>query len=154
MKKNDIVTLEITDANPGLYTVEVSRADVVKEDSNVTANEGVYTIEVPANSTSATAYFYLADGDTVKVLDLPVGYGYTVTEDAEDYESTAANVPNYTDPYTDTDVEDDAATSYTNDRTGIIPTGVIIMIAPFAIGLFVFGAIILYMISKRRRLAY
>ncbi|MBR5620118.1 MAG: hypothetical protein IKW76_10315 [Clostridia bacterium] len=147
-------TLALTDVNPGLYTVEVSRADVVKEDSNVTANEGVYTIEVPANSTSATAYFYLADGDTVAVKDLPVGYGYTVTEDAEDYESTAANVPNYTDPYTDTDVEDDAATSYTNDRTGIIPTGVIIMIAPFAIGLFVFGAIILYMVSKRRRVAY
>ena len=147
-------TLEITDANPGLYTVEVSRDAVINDDdSNVTADNGVYTIEVEDDGT-CTAYFYLADGDTVKVLDLPVGYGYTVTEDAEDYESTAANVPNYTDPYTDTDVEDDAATSYTNDRTGIIPTGVIIMIAPFAIGLFVFGAIILYMISKRRRLAY
>lgn len=146
-------TLNVTDANPGVYTVEVSRDAVVKEDSNVTANEGVYTITVGADGT-CTAYFYLADGDTVKVNDLPKGYSYSVTEDAEDYESTAANVPNYTDPYTGSDVQDDAATSYTNDRTGIIPTGVIIMIAPFVIGLLVFGAIILYMSSKRRRAAY
>ena len=146
-------TLNVTDANPGVYTVEVSRDAVVKEDSNVTANEGVYTITVGADGT-CTAYFYLADGDTVKVNDLPKGYSYSVTEDAEDYQSTAANVPNYTDPYTGSDVQDDAATSYTNDRTGIIPTGVIIMIAPFVIGLLVFGAIILYMSSKRRRAAY
>lgn len=146
-------TLDVTDANPGVYTVEVSRDAVVKEDSNVTANEGVYTITVGADGT-CTAYFYLADGDTVKVNDLPKGYSYSVTEDAEDYESTAANVPSYTDPYTGSDVQADAATSYTNDRTGIIPTGVIIMIAPFVIGLLVFGAIILYMSSKRRRAAY
>ncbi len=151
-------TLAITDANPGLYTVEVSRADVLKDDSNVAANEGVYTITVAADGT-CTAYFYLADGDTVKVLDLPEGYGYTLTEVPEDYQS-AAGVDNdgtdndYTDATSGSAVDVDVKTGYTNDRNGIIPTGVIVTVAPFAIGLLVFGAIILYVVSKRRRAEY
>lgn len=145
-------TLAITDANPGLYTVEVSRDDVVKSDSNVTANAGEYTITVAADGT-CTAYFYLADGDTVKVLDLPEGYGYTVTEAPEDYDSTE-NLTGYADATSDTDVAADVMTGYTNTREGIIPTGVIIMIAPFAIGLLLFGAVILFVASRRRRAAY
>ena len=145
-------TLEIADANPGLYTVEVSRADVIGTDSNVTADAGVYTITVAADGT-CTAYFYLADGDTVKVLDLPEGYGYTLTEEPEDYTS-AANLDGYADPTSATDVDADAKTGYTNDRNGVIPTGVIIIVAPFAIGILVFGAIILYMVSRRRRVEY
>lgn len=151
-------TLAITDANPGLYTVELSRADVLKDDSNVAANEGVYTITV-ADDGTCTAYFYLADGDTVKVLDLPVGYGYTLTEDKEDYQSTEG-VDNdgtdndYTDATSGTAVDADKKTGYTNTRNGVIPTGVIITIAPFVIGILVFGAIILYMVSKRRRAEY
>ncbi len=147
-------TLAITDANPGLYTVQVSSADVIGTDSNVTANEGVYTVEVPAGSTGVTAYFYLADGDTVKVLDLPEGYGYTLTEDPEDYTSTSSDVTGYTDATTGSNISADVNTSYTNTRSGIIPTGVIITIAPFAIGLLVFGAIIVFVVSKRRRGAY
>lgn len=145
-------TLALTDVNPGTYTVELSRADVLKEGSNVTASEGVYTITVGADGT-CTAYFYLADGDTVKVLDLPAGYGYTLTEDPEDY-SSSENLDGYEDATSDTDVSADVKTGYSNDRNGIIPTGVIVMIAPFAIGVLLFGAVILYIVSKRRRATY
>ena len=152
--------LAITDANPGQYKVKVNRADVVKTDSNATATatENEYTITVASDGT-CTAFFYLADGDTVKVLDLPEGYGYTLTEEAEDYDSTPG-VDNdgtdndYNDDTTDSDVTADVKTGFTNDRNGIIPTGVIITVAPFAIGILVFGAIMLYMISKRRRAEY
>ena len=149
-------TLALTDVNPGAYTVTVNRAEVVGENnSTVSSASGVYTINVPVGSTSATATFYLADGDTVTVSDLPVGYGYTITEDSEDYESTASiDGTVYDDPYTGSAIEDDVHVGYTNSRIGIIPTGVIIMIAPFVIGLFAFGAIILFMTSKRRRAAY
>ncbi len=146
-------TLAITDANPGVYNVQVSRADVIKQDSNVTANEGVYTITVGSEGT-CTAYFYLADGDTVKVLDLPKGYGYTVTEEYEDYEQSSADVDGYEDPTSGSNVDADKKTSYTNTREGIIPTGVIITIAPFMIGLLLFGAVMMFMISRRRRAAY
>ena len=147
-------TLELTDVNPGSYALEITGDNVVDpESTNVAADEGVYTITV-GDSGSVTETFYLTDGDVVKVKGLPVGYSYTLTEDAEEYDSTEANVTGYTDDTADTDVQSDVKTSFTNDRTGIIPTGVIIMIAPFAIGLLVFGAIILYVMSKRRRLAY
>lgn len=151
-------TLAITDANPGLYTVEIGRADVLKDDSNVAANEGVYTITVAADGT-CTAYFYLADGDTVKVLDLPEGYSYTLSENREDYQSSDGvdndgTENDYLDPVSDSAVDADVKTGFTNTRNGIIPTGVIIAVAPFAIGLLVFGAIILSMVSRRRRAEY
>lgn len=153
-------TLNITDANPGVYAVEVNRADVVVTDSTsedysnvaVGAETNTYTITVAANGT-CTAYFYLADGDTVKVLDLPEGYGYTLTEDPEDYTSTAT-LTGYMDPTTGSAVDADVKTGFTNDRNGIIPTGVILTIAPFAIGILVFGAIILYTVNRRRRAEY
>jgi pilin isopeptide linkage protein len=149
-------TLELTDVNPGSYALEITGDNVVDTEStnvSVDADTGVYTITV-GDSGSVTETFYLTDGDVVKVLGLPVGYSYTLTEDAEEYDSTASTVTGYTDDTADTDVQSDVKTSFTNDRTGIIPTGVIIMIAPFAIGLLVFGAIILYVMSKRRRVAY
>ncbi len=157
-------TLELTGVNPGSYALEITGSDVVDTASThveADATSGAYTITVGAADYDATnevytvtETFYLTDGDVVKVKGLPVGYSYTLTEDAEEYDSTASTVTGYTDDTADTDVQSDVKTSFTNDRTGIIPTGVIIMIAPFAIGLLVFGAIILYVMSKRRRLAY
>ena len=144
-------TLQIQGANPGVYAVEVSRADVV-QDNSVTANAGTYTITADANG-DCTAYFYLADGDTVKVLDLPVGYTYTLTEDPEDYTSSPT-LASYTDATSGSGVNADKKTGYTNTREGIIPTGVIITVAPFVIGLLVFGAIILYVSARRRRAMY
>ena len=153
-KKFDF-TLELTDVNPGSYELEITGDNVVDANStNVTVDSGVYTLTV-GDSGSVTEVFHLTNSDVVKVLGLPVGYGYTLTEDAEEYESTDGIADTaYTDPTSGLDVDEDIATGFTNDRTGIIPTGVIIMIAPFAIGLLLFGAVILYMTSKRRRAAY
>lgn len=157
-------TLELTGVNPGEYALDITGTDVVDPESTHVApddNTGVYTITVSDSDYDSTnevytvtETFYLTDGDVVKVLGLPVGYGYTLTEDAEEYQSTAASVTNYTDPTTGSNVNADKATSFTNDLNGIIPTGVIITIAPFVIGLFVFGAVILFMFSRRRRAAY
>lgn len=106
----------------------------------------------------ATITFYLKDGQYIKIPGLPDGYGYTLTETAEDYASSAtisaANGKGgvaYSDPATGSNVSADIKTGFTNDRTGIIPTGVLLTIAPFAIGILVFGAIIFFVISKRRR---
>ena len=44
--------------------------------------------------------------------------------------------------------------AFTNTRTGIIPTGILLTIAPFAIGILVFGAIIIFIVIKRKRRPY
>lgn len=144
-------TLSITGANPNQeYAVEITGTDVIIAGSGVT--EGMITTD---SNGAYTGTFELTKGDIVKVLDLPVGATYTVTEEAEDYTSTPANVTGYTDPTTGTFVKDtDVKTSYTNSREGIIPTGVILTVAPFAIGLLLFGAVMMFMISRRRRATY
>ena len=55
---------------------------------------------------------------------------------------------------TGTNVSTDIKTGFTNTREGIIPTGVIMTIAPFAIGICGFGAIIIFIISRRKRRNY
>ena len=144
-------TLSITGANPNQgYVVETVGTDVIIAGSGVT--EGKITTD--ANG-AYTGTFELTKGDIVKVLDLPVGATYTVTEEKEDYESDDASVTGYTDPTTGTFVKDtDVKTSYTNSREGIIPTGVILTVAPFMIGLLLFGAVMMFMISRRRRATY
>ncbi|MBQ5347009.1 MAG: hypothetical protein IIU39_03040, partial [Ruminococcus sp.] len=109
----------------------------------------------------ATVSFYLKDGQYIKIPGLPDGYGYALTEDAEDYASSATiSATNgksgdaYSDPANGSSVAADIKTGYTNDRTGIIPTGVLLTIAPFAIGLLLFGALIIFFVAKRRRANY
>ena len=109
----------------------------------------------------ATITFYLKDGQYIKIPGLPDGYGYTLTETEEDYASSATiSADNgkggvaYDDGVTGTNVSTDIKTGFTNDRTGIIPTGVIMTIAPFAIGICVFGAIIIFIICRRKRRNY
>lgn len=81
-----------------------------------------------------------------------------ISASAEDYASTAtisaANGKGgtaYSDPVTGSNVSANVKTGFTNDRTGIIPTGVLPTIAPFAIGILLFGAVIIFFIAKRRR---
>ena len=109
----------------------------------------------------ATITFYLKDGQYITIPGLPDGYGYTLTETAEDYASSAtisaANGKGgvaYSDPATGSNVSANIKTGFTNDRTGLIPTGVLLTIAPFAIGILLFGAIIIFFIAKRRRANY
>ena len=149
-------TLSITGANPNQeYAVEITGTDVIIEDVEGVGSH-VTNGKITTDSNGAyTGTFSLTKGDVVKVLDLPVGATYTVTEEAEDYESDDASVTGYTDPTTGTFVKDnDVKTSYTNSREGIIPTGVILTVAPFMIGLLLFGAVMMFMISRRRRATY
>lgn len=149
-------TLSITGANPNQeYAVNITGTDVIIEDENGVGSH-VTNGKITTDANGAyTGTFSLTKGDVVKVLDLPVGATYTVTEEEEDYESDDASVTGYTDPTTGTFVKDtDVKTSYTNSREGIIPTGVILTIAPFMIGLLLFGAVMMFMISRRRRATY
>jgi hypothetical protein len=166
MTKRFAYTLELSDVNPGTYTLTFSgdaTAIIGDNESVVPGDNSDYTIVVPADGDNARSYtgtFYLTNGDVVTVNELNTGYNYTVTEDEEDYQKTA-NVDNdgddndFTDNYTGTGITAPLTkVGWTNTREGAIPTGVILTIAPFMIGLLLFGAVMMFMISRRRRATY
>ena len=138
-------TLNITGANPGTYRVITN---------DVTGNPT--SITVGANGT-ATGEYSLTNGSTVQVIGLNAGAVCTVTEDAEGYTATHS-LDNGTavsgDSSGDVTLNSDHSVAFTNTREGIIPTGVIMAIAPFAIGICVFGAIIIFIICRRKRRNY
>lgn len=159
-----LYTLTITGAQANTtYSVDLTSAEASPAKTDATKYT---TMTNPTSFTTngdgeATVSFYLKDGQYIKIPGLPEGYGYTLTEDAEDYASSAtisaANGKGgvaYSDPATGSNVAADIKTGFTNDRTGIIPTGVLLTIAPFAIGILLFGALIIFFIAKRRRENY
>ena len=145
------------------YSIDLTSAEASPTATDATSYSSMTN---PASFTTndtgdATITFYLKDGQYIKIPGLPDGYGYTLTETAEDYTSSATiSADNgkggvaYDDGVTGTNVSTDIKTGFTNDRTGIIPTGVIMTIAPFAIGICVFGAIIIFIICRRKRRNY
>ena len=88
-------------------------------------------------------------------MGLNSGAVCTVTEDAEDY--TATHVIDGGNSVTGnssgalTLTNADRTVAFTNTREGIIPTGVLLTIAPFAIGLLLFGALAVFLIARKKR---
>ena len=138
-------TLNITGANPGTYPIIAN--DV----------EGNPTSIIVGTDGTASAQYSLTNGSTVQVSGLNQGAVCTVTEDAEDYTAThsldgnEAVSGNSSGAVT---LNSDHSVAFTNTRNGVIPTGVIMTIAPFAIGICVFGAIIIFIICRRKRRNY
>ena len=138
-------TLNITGANPGTYPIIAH--DVEGNPTSIT---------VGANGT-ATGEYSLTSGSTVQVIGLNAGAVCTVTEDADDYTAThrldSGNAVSGNSSGAVT-LNSDHSVAFTNTRNGVIPTGVIMTIAPFAIGICGFGAIIIFIISRRKRRNY
>ena len=103
--------------------------------------------ELTGTQLAAGYDFYLQDGNYITILGLPEGYGYTIEEDAEDYTSvekiTAANSSLDWDGtagndaldnnLTGTNVTTDIHTGFTNEKKGLIPTGVLLVATPVII---------------------
>lgn len=139
-------TLNIDKAQPN------TKYDVVIDDADATSKSNAATIEAnaeKANVTSittdengkATQEFYLQHGQQVTVQGIAKDTTYALTENTEDYKSTenTAETPVLT-IKTGTDsagvngtiASKDLTTGYLNTRDGVIPTGVIMTVAPFA----------------------
>lgn len=139
-------TLNIDKAQPN------TKYDVVIDDADATSKTNASTIEAnagKANVTSittdaqgkATQKFYLQHGQQVTVQGIAKDTTYALTENTEDYKSTANTAANPAVTIkADTDSAEvngtiaskDLTTGYLNTRDGVIPTGVIMTVAPFA----------------------
>ena len=169
-------TLTISDVTAGnKYTVDLTSAD-----ASIAANPNAATtciasavtqpneLVVPAGATSVTQTYYLKHGQSISVYGIPEGASYTVVEAEEDYtpsvavtgdvDASSQNEAVITDNHqaagTIDSNDNNITAAFTNTRDGIIPTGVIMAVAPFAIGLLLFGAAVIFIIAKRRRTAY
>ena len=85
--------------------------------------------------------FWLQNGQSIVINGIPEGASYTITETPEDYRVSSTTIEGAEDPRevsdaecSDDAIEGDTDIDYVNDKTGIIPTGVIIKVLPFAIG--------------------
>jgi hypothetical protein len=153
------------------FTVDLANAEAAPTKNDATK----YT--TMTNPTSVTGSdlasgvdFYIQHGQSIKILGLPTTAEYTVVEDEEDYTKAEGNtleaVPAqgtegqsgyvaakpYNDSYNGT-MATDKYVGYTNTRDGIIPTGVLLTVAPFAIGLLLFGALAVFFVAKKKRRA-
>lgn len=169
-------TLTISGVTAGnTYTVDLSDAD-----ASIAANPNAATtcitsavtqpntLTVPAGATSVSQVYYLKDTQSISVLGLPIGASYTVVEAEEDYtpavtvtgdvdasnQNEAVITANHQAAGTIDDNDGAITAAFTNTRDGIIPTGVIMAVAPFAIGLCLFGAAIIFIVNRRRRATY
>lgn len=139
-------TLNIDKAQPN------TKYDVVIADADATSGTNAATIKANAgqeNVTSittdsagkATQKFYLQHGQQVTVQGIAKDTTYKLTENTEDYKSTAntkdtpvvdTKADTEAAPVNGTIVSTDLTTGYLNTRDGVIPTGVIMTVAPFA----------------------
>ena len=139
-------TLHITNANPGVYPVVTN---------DVTGNPT--SITVLGNGT-ATADYHLTNGSSVQVIGLNAGAVCTVEEDPDDYTPThkldSEEAVAGSNSGEITLANSNHSVVFTNTRNGTIPTGIIMTIAPFAVGILVFGGVIAFIIYKRKKRLY
>lgn len=149
-------TVAITDAVAGtVYDVDITGADATSgtNAATIAANAGKTnpTSLTVGDDGTVTQKFYLQHGQEVKVQGIAKDTNYAVTENAEDYKSTAAGVTDYTDAVNGTVASADLKTSYLNTRDGVIPTGVAMAVAPFAAVTLLGGIGAVTMVMKKKR---
>lgn len=158
-------TLNIAAAQPN------TKYDVVINDADATSKANAATIDAnagKANVTSittddagkATQKFYLQHGQQITVQGLAKDTTYAVTENTEDYKSTAntkdapvvdTKADTEAAPVYGTIVSTDLTTGFLNTRDGVIPTGVIMAVAPFAVVTLLGGAGVVTMMMKKNK---
>lgn len=143
------ITLKIENALPNTtYTVDLRNADTTTttNGANTTPYTNDDTITTDADG-KATVDYWLQHGQSIVVRSMNIGATYEMNED-----KTAMNKEGYVATITSTDTAGDAIAngdykvsgkiektdadqidiSFSNERSGVIPTGVIMTVAPFA----------------------
>lgn len=111
--------------------------------------------------------FYLQDGNYITIQGLPQGCEYKIEEEKEDYTSTDGISAELASIDIDPDTQDkealeddlegtingeDIYTGFTNEKKGIIPTGILLKVTPvIVIGLVVIAGAAFFMVKNVRR---
>jgi pilin isopeptide linkage protein len=145
------------------FTVDLTNAQATTGTNgiNTTSYTNSASLTVPANATSVTATYWLQNGQSIKVQGIASGEGYSVAQngttlDNEGYATTIGSTGDTvaTSGRTATNptggIAHDTTVTFTNAKSGTIPTGIIFTVLPgiVAAGL---GAAGFVAISKRRK---
>ena len=158
-------TVNIAHAVAGtVYQVDITGADATSGSNAATiaANSGKTNPNKLTVGEDGTVEqkFYLQHGQEITIQGIAKNSTYTVTENAEDYKSTAntENAPVVA-IKTDTTSADtagtiastDLTTGYLNTRDGVIPTGVLMTVAPFAAVTLLGGVGVVTLVMKKKK---
>lgn len=144
------------------HRVDLSQASTVPVKNSATKYENMSnpSLIISDEDGNLSAEFYLQNGDTICIPSLPAGCKWTVSENAEDYESSAKleaadNGDNIVisesgDEVSDPSFSGDANLLFTNGKQGAVPTGISLNGLPYlTLGLITCTAA--YLIYKRKR---
>ena len=158
-------TVTITGAVPGTeYTVSYAGADV-----SIPANPNAATTVISEAKTqpekitvgtngSIAQVFYLQHGQSIAIRGLAEGTKYMIVENAEDYKAVSTTNDTNAEVKSDavmnntTGITANTTADFTNTRDGIIPTGVILSVAPWVIaGIVIIGGIVFFAIRSKKK---
>lgn len=153
-----------------VFTVSLADdSNAATNDGNADATSGANAATIEGNQgksnpttltgaqLKAGAKFYLQHGQHIVIRGIAPNATYTVTENAEDYKSTASAVTDYDDATTGTigeiaGTDKMVKTSYLNTREGVIPTGILTVVGPAVVLiLLAVAGLSIVMIGKRRK---
>lgn len=147
------------DAAPEKTTATSYEANVMATANGRDDNPSLENQQLVANASGViTGTFYIQHGQSVEIKGLPKNATYTVTETAEDYKATYVTTDSKDTTANklhlasnSSGIEQDVEIYFTNNRTGTIPTGVILSIAaPAVVGIAVVGGLITLTIKRKR----
>ncbi len=149
-------TVNITNAVAGtVYTVDLSNAE---ENPTVGNQQKTNPSTLTATGGTVTATYYLKDDQSIVIQGLTGNTGYTITE-------TSYADDGYTTSYViDTGAENKTSTTgnqtmdnsdhkvtFTNNKSGTIPTGVLLEVAPYALlGVVVLSGLVVLFVTRKR----
>lgn len=115
--------------------------------------DGIISVK---NGSTGDIVFYLKHNENVIINNLPVGYNFTLSEDnaaitADGYKASidsASNLQMTNGSTTNNTVKNSLSFNVTNTKEGIVPTGVIFAVAPFAIGAVAIAAFVILKVRK------
>lgn len=136
-------TVTLTDITGANITIDKSSTDVEVTDNS----DGTYTIK-------------LKNGESAVIKNLPNGAKYTITESDNDGYTVSAAATGDTDGFSNTTntakdtngITNDTTVKYTNNKDGLITTGVLLTVgAPAVIGIAAVGGILTIRIKNKKR---
>ena len=174
---SNIYTFSLADDNDDNTTDGNADATSGTNSATIPANQGQTNPTIPANQgqtnpttvtgaqLKAGVKFYLQHGQSIAIRGIAPNATYEITENAEDYKSTAAGVDEYTDPTATTGTQTIGSianakttdknvikTSFKNTRSGIIPTGVLLSVGPWVLlGAVLLGGVIFFAVRSKKK---